>query len=290
MVKYIYAGYSKCGTKTIAQAFRILGYKVHDYEEGITETSSTWTDFFRHHENTSEKSTPEYKLNLLKNGLKNFDIVIDSPCHIIWYEILQAFPDAKVIFYQRPVDEWWPSFLKQITSFQNLPMSPDFIRHKLIYYLNPSMLLYTDYCSLLTLFYGHNVSPFKSWNGKKANFDEIFAKRMYRKHNSDVLSNCPSERLLILESINCGWEVVCEFTGDKIPEGVDWPHENKNCALTAKVFGTDENRDTRVMRFLKEEAKGHFKRYCWKGFVYGSVLACFAGVFMNYGRIKNFVK
>ena len=28
MVKYIYAGYSKCGTKTIAAVFRQLGYTV----------------------------------------------------------------------------------------------------------------------------------------------------------------------------------------------------------------------------------------------------------------------
>ena len=78
------------------------------------------------------------------------------------------------------------------------------------------------------------MRPFKNWDGSYAPLDEIFVKRMYRRHNSDVLSNCPKEKLLILDDINCGWEVICEFTGDSLPfvggKLVDWPHENKNAA------------------------------------------------------------
>ena len=33
MVKYIYAGFSKCGTKTMAAAFRNMGYSVYDFDE-----------------------------------------------------------------------------------------------------------------------------------------------------------------------------------------------------------------------------------------------------------------
>ena len=35
MVKFIYAGYAKCGTKTMAAAFRELGFNNYDFEETI---------------------------------------------------------------------------------------------------------------------------------------------------------------------------------------------------------------------------------------------------------------
>ena len=36
-LKYIYAGYSKCGTKTMAEVFRTLDFVVHDFEETVVD-------------------------------------------------------------------------------------------------------------------------------------------------------------------------------------------------------------------------------------------------------------
>merc|ERR1712035_134669 len=113
----------------------------------------------------------------------------------------------------------------------------------------------------------------KNWKGKPFLLDEIFVKRLYRRHCSDVKLNCPKERLLILESMNCGWKVLCEFTGDELPTDkngntLDWPHENKKAEVTKKIFGTKENKDTRVNRFLKAEAKGNMKRYFKKTVIF----------------------
>ena len=36
-LKYIYAGYSKCGTKTVAELFKKLGFRVHDFKESLVK-------------------------------------------------------------------------------------------------------------------------------------------------------------------------------------------------------------------------------------------------------------
>merc|ERR1739848_347325 len=46
--------------------------------------------------------------------------------------------------------------------------------------------------------------------------------RAYRTHNADVLKNCPKDKLLVLDSINCGWKVICDFVGRPVPD-VDFP-------------------------------------------------------------------
>ena len=173
MVKFIYASFSKCGTKTIAAVFRELGYKVHDYEESVIYTSKTWNAIFEH-SNNQEKMSMENKIKILRDGLKDFDVVMDTPCHILWYEISLAFPDAKVIFYERPIDEWWPSFVKQIKSVQKVPTLPDFLKNRQIDWLMPSLKYYKADKTLFPLFYGHQVIPMKNWKGKNFTLDEIF--------------------------------------------------------------------------------------------------------------------
>ena len=39
--------------------------------------------------------------------------------------------------------------------------------------------------------------------------------------------SCPKNRLLVLESLDISWDIICEFTNTKIPKE-PWPHENKN--------------------------------------------------------------
>merc|ERR1712071_274829 len=265
MVKFIYAGYSKTGTKTIAAAFRILGYKVHDYEESVTDTSETWTQFYTHPPGQITIDQKE-KIKILREGLKDWDIVMDTPSHLVWYEILLAFPKAKVIFHERPIDEWYPSFIKQMLSLRTVPVLPDRLQQVLIDNLNPSFHIWITRSSstLQPLFFGHNVYPYKNMKGEYAPLDEIFIKRNYRRHNADVLTNCPAEKLLVLETINCGWKIICQFTGDDVPmeksssdgklKMLDWPRKNKNCAITAELFGTKDNPDTRLVRHVNAEA------------------------------------
>ena len=70
-LKYIYAGFSKCGTKTIAAAFRTLGYNVYDWEETFLYTIDHWLAFYA-------ATTVHEKHKILYDMLKDVDIVMDG--------------------------------------------------------------------------------------------------------------------------------------------------------------------------------------------------------------------
>ena len=107
-LKYIYAGYSKCGTKTIAAAFRKLGFNVVDYEETMLDYRLRWNDYL--HPGT----TPAEKSKIVQKMYESVDIVFDVPHYFLWKELMDAFPDAKCIFWAREEDSWWNSFHKQL--------------------------------------------------------------------------------------------------------------------------------------------------------------------------------
>merc|ERR1712110_154714 len=119
-LKFIYAGYSKCGTKTMAKAFRILGYRVFDFEETLFYGMDILEKFY------SPNYTKSDKIQMLRELFQEFDIVMDNPWYVFWEELLEAFPEAKCIFYERPVDEWLNSILRQKNAIVNSRSDSDF--------------------------------------------------------------------------------------------------------------------------------------------------------------------
>ena len=84
-MKIICAGFPKTGTKSMANALRILGYEVHDFEEHLHFHLEDYINFFE------GRVGPEifYKL------YKDVDVVVDQPACTLWNIILSQFPDAK---------------------------------------------------------------------------------------------------------------------------------------------------------------------------------------------------
>ena len=98
-LKYIYAGYSKCGTKTIAKVFRTLGFNVFDYEENTVYLLQEWIAYF------DPKKTKEERIAMLRVMLKDVDVITDQPGFLLWAELMEAFPEAKCIFWERRLDK-----------------------------------------------------------------------------------------------------------------------------------------------------------------------------------------
>ena len=85
-MKVILVGISKCGTKSMATAFEQLGLKNYDYPEQFMFQRDDWFKIFK------RGGTKED----FRRMFANCDSVTDSPACYFWYEILQAYPDAKV--------------------------------------------------------------------------------------------------------------------------------------------------------------------------------------------------
>ena len=85
-MKIICAGYAKTGTKSIAKALQHLGFTVFDWEEQTFDFVDHWVDVFQN------GAKPD-----VKRVYQNADACIDFPGYFFFEEILDAFPDCKVI-------------------------------------------------------------------------------------------------------------------------------------------------------------------------------------------------
>ena len=85
-MKVIYAGFSKCATKSVAKALRSLGLKVYDFMDHYEHLRSDWMKIHR------EGATVE-RLRRMYEGV---DAVTGMPVYYYWEELLEAFPEAKV--------------------------------------------------------------------------------------------------------------------------------------------------------------------------------------------------
>ena len=88
-MKVICSGMSKTGTKTMATALTMLGYKVYDYEEQYFYLGDELLKILEDGWTTED----------IKRIYKDVDAVTDLPGNLLWEEILKAYPDAKVIIF-----------------------------------------------------------------------------------------------------------------------------------------------------------------------------------------------
>lgn len=107
-LQYIYIGFNKCGTKSIAAAFKLLGFKVYDYEENIVYLNKEWRKF------VESKLSTKQRLDLLRKMYENVDVAVEGPCTFYWKELLEIFPDCKAIFYERETESWYKLVLLKI--------------------------------------------------------------------------------------------------------------------------------------------------------------------------------
>ncbi|KAK3731320.1 hypothetical protein QZH41_001332 [Actinostola sp. cb2023] len=188
-MKVICAGLSKTGTKSVASALTILGYKVHDVNE-----------HFQYH-------LDEYLQALEGKHIPNFaamyadvDAVTDLPACLFWKEIFDAFPDAKVVLMVRDSEEeWLQSQLKTIAVMSSSLSSSLWM--KLGYICTPIGHKWGR-CNIAIetkLNQGATVKVNESRNSDAAR------KRSYTEHNARVQSSIPRDQLLIY-NVKQGWQ------------------------------------------------------------------------------------
>ena len=102
----------------------------------------------------------------------------------------------------------------------------------------------------------------KDWRGKPYDFNEweVNFRRQYRQHYADLERNCPKERRLVLEDINCGWEVLCKFVNKPVPKD-PWPHANKGGEIIDTIL---IDPDERMPALLNAELKSGFMKWVFK--------------------------
>ena len=131
---------------------------------------------------------------------------VDFPACIYWRELMQQFPDAKVILSIRDAEKWYRSTQETIFG----PRWWDFV-------------LSGPFGAMCKATIGTFL------NGDVHGHDHMIA--AFNRHIEEVMAAVPPEKLLVFEARD-GWAPLCSFLGVPVPDE-PFPHVNSEAETQA---------------------------------------------------------
>lgn len=201
-MRVIGSGFGRTGTLSTKRALERLGFgPCHHMEEVVRHLSQgrAWVEIAR-------GATPDWRAVFADYGS-----CVDFPASVVWKELLEEFPDAKVLHTVRDPDRWYDSTAETIFR------SPEFIAGWLRRFTPAG--------------YPVEVATTMVWEGI---FDGRFADRdhaiaVYEAWTQDVIDTVPADRLLVFDVAD-GWEPLCSFLGVDVPDE-PFPRVNDRAAM-----------------------------------------------------------
>ncbi|GLI80880.1 hypothetical protein PoHVEF18_009240 [Penicillium ochrochloron] len=221
------AGLPRTGTASFSSALEILcdGPVFHCGTQatlGPTAQIKQWMEILRRWLSGSEPDR-EIMFNVLRSQLDGYAAMTDSPGAQFVPELMQLYPDAKVICTIRDSGSW--------------ERSMDQVRNATVpWYLSlvllplPGLMWFIPYLRLLAA----------QW--ERLYGEAIPTRHTYERHIAWLKEVVPEERLVFFE-VKDGWKPLCEALGKEIPKDRPFPHINDSDAI-------DEISKTHVRRGL----------------------------------------
>lgn len=209
-MKVIVAGFSRTGTMSMQVALQRLGYKTYHMFEALGNFAKGHIDMW----NNLMEGKGEMDWQRLFAG---YDASTDLPSCIYWREMVEAFPDAKVVLTVRDPEAWWKSYMTLVQSQESGVDRLAFLpRFKAL----DRMVV--------------NIER-KFFDIEPGQYDQESGIEKFKQHNEDVKNTVPPERLLVF-NVEDGWKPLCDFLGVEIPDE-PFPHENIGTKQVEKIMG-----------------------------------------------------
>lgn len=228
-VRVLSVGLPRTGSYSMSLALSQLGYKDVYHCMHTLDNPSDWMSFG----DASDRlfpSLPTYN----GKGMEASDWDdIFGPCEAITdiagpfsESLIQCYPDAKVILVERAFERWEPS-VRNMFSHNFGPIN-NFLRD----WIEPLTRPKGE-----TSFVENLQKMLLGWT-RSRNRDEILStehlRGVYDRHNAMVKELVPPERLLLYR-LGSGWEPLCEFLGEEVPDG-EFPHGNESAAVVRTIW------------------------------------------------------
>jgi hypothetical protein len=149
---------------------------------------------------------------------------VDWPGGYFYRELMEAYPEAKVLLSVRDPQAWEPSFRETIWAMSyGETVMPLLSRARAE--IDPR---WRRYLALVDRMFWGPQGTFAQGREPAQMIEQMVA------HQEQVKADVPAERLLVWE-VGEGWEPLCEFLGVEVPEG-PLPHANDRGTFLERVI------------------------------------------------------
>eukprot|EP00096_Caligus_rogercresseyi_P002285 TRINITY_DN1436_c1_g1_i1.p1 TRINITY_DN1436_c1_g1~~TRINITY_DN1436_c1_g1_i1.p1 ORF type:complete len:257 (-),score=59.41 TRINITY_DN1436_c1_g1_i1:164-934(-) len=215
------AGLPRTGTASLRNALEILYPEGPCYHMFVFVREGDSADADHWNKALDGKTTKEDWYKFFDKG--GFRCAVDYPAAFFYKELLEAYPDAKVVLTVRDPLAWHDSCYSTIFGEHKNEAMP------WIYYLTGFAKRYVVPRRL-----GETLVPGFKMTLKEANQSGPQASEAYfEKWLSQVKEHVPSEQLLVFD-VREGWEPLCGFLGKPIPD-VPFPNSNSRASLKSDI-------------------------------------------------------
>ena len=157
--------------------------------------------------------------------LEGYRSTVDWPGGYFYAQLLDAYPDAKVLLSVRDPERWEPSFRETIVDM----CFGDSLIHLMASARARIDPKWQRYLAFVDRMFWSEQGTFPNGH-EPADLIEGFT-----AHNEQVKQVVPAERLLVWE-VTDGWEPLCEFLGVPVPSQ-PMPHANDRATFLDRVIG-----------------------------------------------------
>lgn len=145
---------------------------------------------------------------------RGYHATVDWPAAAFWRELVERYPDAKVLLSRRDADRWYDSVMNTIYPvMMQGPPEP------------APQTLYDFHAMVYALIFE------RTFEGRLG--DRAYAKRLFEEHNQAVIDAVPASRLLVYQPGD-GWEPICRFLDVPVPDQ-EFPHLNDTAWYRARA-------------------------------------------------------
>lgn len=208
-MRVLVLGMCRTGTSAVSMALRKLGYTPHQMREVLQNAKEL--DLWQEAINTTllspsdrpqkSRSHKPYGKAEFDKLLNKYDAVLDIPSCIFAKELIEAYPEAKVILTTRDYNDWESSMQDSIWCLCTWDL------FKIARYFGV-----TEMAPLMRFMY----SIFRVHNNNIYGGPE--SRAAYERHYRKVRSLVPENNLLEIDPDSTSWEPLCEFLGQPVPE------------------------------------------------------------------------
>lgn len=208
MVEVIGAGYGRTGTASLKRALEMLGFgPCHHMSEVLKrpETAAGWA---------AALTGDNTELPWLLSGYR---ATLDLPSCLLWRELVELYPRAKVVLTVRDARQWYRSARATILN-QDRENRADRL---------------ADAGGTALVDALRTLSAAMATRGFRRDLSEDETIAIFQRHNDSVRAGVKADRLLVYE-VEQGWAPLCAFLGVDVPSS-PFPRGNDAATFHANV-------------------------------------------------------